>query len=121
MVFGTKASNKIVAKTILPVTELKTACDFYRTVGFDVDEFGPGYAIVLHQGEELLHLARVAQFDASHNAAAIYLHVKSADEWHSRWKALGIEVSPIVDEDHGMREFKLKDPSGNLIRVGHNL
>ena len=72
MVFGTKTSNRIVTKTILPVVEMSTACEFYRATGFDVDEFGPDYAIVLHQGEELLHLAKAAQLDPKQNAAAIY-------------------------------------------------
>ncbi len=121
MIFGARASERIVTKTILPALDMASSHEFYRTLGFDVEECGPEYAIVLHQREELLHLAKSENLNPSQNAAATYLHVQSADDWHARWQTSGIELSPIVDEPHGMREFRFRDPSGNLIRVGHNL
>jgi len=30
-------------------------------------------------------------------------------------------LSPPADEPWGMREFTLRDPAGNLIRIGHEL
>lgn len=31
----------------------------------------------------------------------------------------GLPVGPIEDQDYGMRDFTLTDPSGNRIRIGH--
>ena len=50
-----------------------------------------------------------------------------ADALYREFAALGLpaEGSPSLsepaDEPWGMREFALKDPAGNLVRIGHEL
>ena len=50
-----------------------------------------------------------------------------ADALYSEFAELGLppegspSLSEPVDEPWGMREFTLRDPAGNLIRVGHEL
>ncbi len=39
------------------------------------------------------------------------------DDWHARFDAAGLHVTPIEDMPWGMYEFTLSDPSGNHIRV----
>lgn len=119
--FTKKQSNRIVPKTIFPVRDWNAAKAFYERAGFSVEEFNGAYAFVIHAGEELLHLRQVNDPTSETCESAVYFHVASADQWHSVWSDAGIEVSAIVDEAHGMREFSVRDPSGNLIRVGHNL
>jgi len=121
MLFAKKNAERMVAKTILPVQTIEAATSFYQAAGFSVEQFSAEYAIVMHQGQELLHLAKAERLNPATNAAAIYLHVTSADDWHTRWSDAGLDVSPVVDEPHGMREFHVRDPDGNLIRLGHNL
>lgn len=119
--FRKRNTDRIVTKTIFPVNQMETAVAFYTAAGFGVEQFDANYAFVMHQDEELLHLRTVDNLDTETNSAAIFMHVASADAWHVRWSKAGLEVSPIGDEEHGMREFNVRDPSGNLIRVGHNL
>lgn len=48
------------------------------------------------------------------------MHIADPVEWHRRWKDQGLPVSDVVVEPWGMVEFSVKDPSGNLIRLGRN-
>lgn len=113
--------TRIVPKIIFPVGDMTAASEFYRALGFEVESYDGGYAWVKHRNEELLHLAFVADFDQAANRAAGYLHVQDAAAWHAAWAANGIEVEELIDQPWGMREFMVRDPSGNLLRVGQNL
>lgn len=119
--FTKKQANRIVPKTIFPIRDWNAAKAFYERAGFSVEEFNGDYAFVIHAGDEILHLRRVDKPTSETSESAVYFHVPSSDQWHADWLDAGIEVSAIVDEAHGMREFSVRDPSGNLIRVGHNL
>lgn len=121
MVVTPVATTRIVPKTILPVTSMEPAASFYRRLGFDVQSYDSGYAWVLHDGEEIVHLRVVVGLDAAANASSCYLHVGDAGRWHAAWIAAGVSVGPLEDQSWGMREFAVADPSGNLIRVGQNI
>ncbi len=108
----------LTAAPILPVVDMAEAAEFYGTLGFAVVRHDDGYALVVRDGAELFHLRLEPGLDPSANPAALYLHVDDADEWHAGWQAAG--ASEVADRPWGMREFSLRDPSGNLIRVGHN-
>ena len=111
----------IVTKIIFPVDDLERVAGFSRRLGFEVEAWDDSYALVTHRDDEILHLARVDGFDRAGNRAAGYLHVQDATAWYSAWVEADAGVSPLVDEPWGMREFSLRDPAGNLLRVGQNL
>ena len=113
------ASDRIMSKAILPVARMSESITFYRRLGFEVRSYDPNYAFVINAGVEVCHL-RVVD-DLTDNAAAVFLHVPDAAVWHTRWGADGVPVEPLKDAPWGMREFSVTDPSGNLLRVGHNL
>lgn len=112
--------TKIVTKIIFPVSDMDEASAFYRTLGFQVESYDSGYAVVTNGGEEVLHLSLVSELDGQANHAAGYFHVQDAADWHAAWSSTGLEIGPIVDHPWQMREFALHDPSGNLLRVGQN-
>lgn len=118
---STNPGTSIVTKIIFPVSELEEAVAFYRSLGFAVETDGDGYGWVRHRGEELLHLAQVPDLDRAANRAAGYFHVQDAADWHAGWTASGIDVGELIDHPWQMREFALRDPNGNLLRVGQNL
>jgi catechol 2,3-dioxygenase-like lactoylglutathione lyase family enzyme len=120
-VVPTRASTRIVAKSIFPVGDMAEAAAFYRGLGFEVEAFDDGYAWVRHDDEEILHLRLVPELDSASNKSAGYFHVADADSWHTAWAEGEVALSDIEDRPWGMREFSFSDPSGNLIRVGHNL
>lgn len=105
---------------ILPVHDADAAAAFYAALGFEVDAWGPGYAFVLHGGREVLHLQLVEGLDVDANATAAYLHVHDVDAWHARMAAAE-GVGAVADEEWGMREFRVVDPSGNVVRIGQNV
>ncbi len=113
--------GRVVPKPILPVADMSTAIEFYRRIGFDVASYDDGYAWVRHRGDEVLHLRAVDDLDPSSNRSSVYLHVLDADAWHAVATTMGETIGEISDRPWGMREFAFTDPSGNLVRVGHNL
>ncbi len=118
----TTPGTKIVTKIIFPVSDVDEASSFYRSLGFEVEVFsGGGYAWVTHRGDEILHLAQVDELDRGANRAGGYFHVQDAANWHTAWLSAGVDVGPIEDHPWQMREFSLRDPNGNLLRVGQNL
>ena len=46
--------------------------------------------------------------------------VGSVDAWHARFTAAGLPATAVQDEPWGMREFSVRDPSGNNLRIGQN-
>ena len=113
-------AERIVTKIIFPVREMGPAISFYEAVGFEVEAFDESYAWVRHRGEEILHLALVTDLDSTRNAAAGYFHVQDPEAWHRACSA-AVETGELLDRPWGMREFELRDPSRNLLRVGANL
>ena len=111
--------HRIVAKIVFPVADMAAAVAFYESLGLEVERHDDGYAWVRHGGDEVLHLAGVPDLDVDANRAAGYWHVQDAPAWHARCSAA--DPGPVVDQPWGMREFALRDPSGNLLRGGQNL
>ncbi len=118
---ATNPGTAVVTKIIFPVDELDRVAGFYRELGFEVEAWHDSYAWVTNGGAEVLHLATADGFEPSANRAAGYFHVQDAAAWHLAWSDAEVEVSPLIDEPWGMREFSLRDPAGNLLRVGQNL
>lgn len=114
-------SPAIVAKIIFPVHDMDEAIAFYRSLGFDVESYDGSYAWVRHSGHEILHLSLIEELDTGANHSAGYFHVDDADAWHARWSGSSAEIGDPADRPWQMREFALRDPSNNLLRVGHNL
>jgi uncharacterized glyoxalase superfamily protein PhnB len=69
---------------------------------------------------ERLDLDRIEGFNPATTHAGCYLINDDVDDWHARFVAAGLAVTPIEDMPWGMHEFTLTDPSGNHIRVGRN-
>ena len=111
--------SHLSATQILPVAELGPAVNFYRTLASEVALYDTGYAWVTQDGHEILHLTRVPDLHAGANSAACYRHVPNADALRAEWSAAGVDPGPMQDTPRGMREFAIRDPSHNLVRIGH--
>ena len=107
-----------MAIPIFPVRELDEASDFWTRAGLAVERYDEGYAFVLADGDELVHLALQPSLDPAANPSACYIHVDDVTGWHDRLSNAGLPVTPVRDEPWGMTEFSVRDPSGNLVRVG---
>ena len=107
-----------MAIPILPVRDLEAAGAFWSRAGLEVQVYDAGYAFVLADGEELVHLAVEPALHPETNFSACYVHVRDVQGWHDRLGAAGLPVTPVRDEPWGMTEFSVRDPDRNLVRVG---
>jgi hypothetical protein len=81
----------------------------------------------MSRGHLVVHFSLERGLDAGRNDSGCYLRVTDADGCHGQWKAMNLPAEGIPrmtaprDEAWGMREFTIVDPSGNRLRVGHDL
>lgn len=115
------SGDGLISTPIFPTADMDRSAAFYRAAGFEVDAYDSGYAFVLSAGRELLHLAGADDLDPVRNQSAAYVNTPEADDWHRAWTDAGLPVSAIDDQPYGMREFEVRDPSGNLLRIGRNI
>jgi len=112
-------------KPVLPVADMVEAVDFYRRLGFEVEQYDGGYAWVRTCGWEFFHLVAASDLEPGTSSAGAYVHVDDADEWHVALTAAAggddSAIGGVVDQPWGMREFAVTDPSGNTVRFGRNL
>jgi len=111
---------------ILPAPDLKSARAFYQALGFKAGYNDDHYEI-LRRGNLVIHLEHCDDLVPAVNRTSCYWRVTNADELYQEFALLGLasqglpSLTKPFDEPWGMREFQLKDPAGNLIRVGHEL
>lgn len=114
------------SEPILPALDLPRTRAFYESLGFKAGYHDDHYEI-LRRGQLVLHLEHTTSLVPERNTSGCYWRVANADRLYSEFAALGLPSTGLPrltqpqDEPWGMREFTLKDPSGNLIRVGHEL
>ncbi len=113
----------------LPARDLEETIAFYGELGFKPVFRIPdpeGYAIVRRAALEL-HFFHWRPLDPASNYAGCYIRVSDADELYgafaaARLPARGIpSLGGIEKKFYRMREFRLVDPNGNLLRVGEQL
>jgi hypothetical protein len=115
-----KAGGVDVTPT-LPVRDMGEAARFCETAGFDVEHYSDDFAFVHFHDRSLFDLDRIEDLDPATNHAGCYIITDQVDDWHARFVAAGLQVTPIEDMPWNMHEFTLTDPSGNHIRVGRSV
>jgi catechol 2,3-dioxygenase-like lactoylglutathione lyase family enzyme len=111
---------------ILRSHDLDTTRSFYESLGFTPWFRGTGYEIV-SRGNLVVHFEEHRDLNPDENRDACYWRVEDADALHNEFTLLNLpsegvpRITSPQDETWGMREFTLKDPSGNLVRIGHDL
>lgn len=115
------AGVRPVIVPILPVRSLDEAERLHETMGLQVERYDDGYAWVRIQGHEIWHLRLVEGLDPDSNPTSIYVFIEELDATHRGLVEAGLVPTPIVDTPWGMRETSVRDPSGNLVRLGCSL
>jgi catechol 2,3-dioxygenase-like lactoylglutathione lyase family enzyme len=114
---------------ILPARNLDETRAFYQKLGFAPWFRGRGpwdYEIVSRR-HLVVHFFAEPGLTPSENKTSCYWRVRDADRFYEEFAALELPSEGIprltapVDQPWGMREFTLVDPSGNRVRVGHDL
>jgi catechol 2,3-dioxygenase-like lactoylglutathione lyase family enzyme len=113
----------------LPARDLDETIAFCGVLGFKAVFRHPdpeGYAIVRRDALEI-HFFRWPALDPALNYAGCYMRVSDVDALYeafsaARLPARGIpSLGGIEKKFFNMREFRLVDPNGNLLRVGEEL
>lgn len=117
------------SEPILPSRDLDETRAFYKALGFTAWFNGAnwdGYEI-MSRGNLVVHFFHERSLDPAKNDSGCYLRLVDADGCHDSWRSLNLPIAGIPrmtaprDEPWGMREFTIVDPSGNLLRIGHDL
>ena len=112
------------AEPILPARDVPRARAFYEALGFTAG-YGDERYEILRRGNLVVHLEVHRDLVPATNHTSCYWRVPDADALYREFATLGLpadgspSLSEPSDEPWGMREFTVKDPSGNLIRIGH--
>lgn len=107
-----------VVLPILPVRALDEAEALHTALGLDVERYDDGYAWVRFGQHDLWHLRVVPDLDPLRNPTSIYLFVGELEAARRTLVELGLDPTPIEVTPWRMREMSVRDPSGNLIRMG---
>lgn len=114
---------------ILPSRDLAETRAFYERLGF-VPWFGgrePWDYEIVSRGNLVVHFFASPGLVPAKSDSMCYWRVKDADRFHGELAELGLPREGIPrltapeNKPWGMREFALVDPSGNLVRIGHDL
>ena len=109
------------AEPILPARDLARTRAFYESLGFKAGYHDERYDIV-RRGRLVVHLEQPDDLVPERNTFSCYWRVTDADRLYREFAALGLpstglpQLTEPQNEPWGMREFTLKDPSGNLVR-----
>jgi uncharacterized protein (TIGR02246 family) len=111
---------------ILPVHDVGRVRAFYESLGFTAG-YGFGFYEILRRDNLVVHIEQHDGLVPAANHSSCYWRVADADALYQEFAILGLPSDGVpcltrpFDEAWGMREFQIKDPAGNLIRIGHEL
>lgn len=110
------------ATPILPSRSLPKTLDFYKRLGFHlVGRTSDEYAIV-RRDECEIHFYAQPDLDPKLNRAGCYLMVNDVDALGAELTSHKVELlHDAEDKPWRMRELKLSDPDGNVLRFGARL
>jgi uncharacterized glyoxalase superfamily protein PhnB len=83
--------------------------------------FDTGFALVSFDQVTIM-LQRPPAGNPVEQALAAYIWVSDVDDYHRRFEAQGVKVTPPVENlEWGLKEFAVKDPDGHELRFGQIL
>ena len=117
------------SEPILPALSLDETRAFYEKLGFISwhNGRGPWEYEIFSRGHLVIHFFLESGLTPGENNTSCYWRVRDADRFYREFARLNLPSEGIprltmpLDQPWGMREFTLVDPSGNLVRVGHDL
>jgi uncharacterized glyoxalase superfamily protein PhnB len=102
---------------IFKVADVARSSAWFERAGFEVSFHDDTYAFARRDLHLTIHLAQT-EGDEVPGHGVLYIHCQDADQVAEEWRAAGIEVDALRNEDYGKREGAITDPDGNVIRFG---
>jgi catechol 2,3-dioxygenase-like lactoylglutathione lyase family enzyme len=107
---------------MLPVKSMPASVDFYRKLGFTVEERNDhwGWAMLrLDECRLMLDQSIHAHPDAPRDSV-LYLYPEDVQEYHRQVRENGLEVPDLGVTFYDMTEFRIDDPDGNRLWIGQS-
>jgi catechol 2,3-dioxygenase-like lactoylglutathione lyase family enzyme len=113
--------NRVIP--MLPVKSMPASIEFYRKLGFSVeqknDQWGWG---MLRLDECLLMLDQSINHRTDvPRQSVLYLYPENIEEYHRQVRGNGLDVPDLNVTFYGMTEFRIDDPDGNRLWIGQNI
>lgn len=107
---------------MLPVASLPASVDFYRKLGFDVEQRNDDWRwAMLRFGECRLMLDEsINVHPGMPRSNVLYLYPDDISGFHRQVRATGLAVPDLETTFYGMTEFRIEDPDGNRLWIGQN-
>lgn len=109
------------AAPVLGADDISAALNYFRSVMGFAEGWRRGNPPVIAQvlrDEVEVHLTR----RVGNATSSVYLYVQGVDAYYAEIRARGGNiVEPIGDRPSGMRDFVVRDPSGNTLAFGESV
>ena len=105
---------------MLPVRSMPASVEFYRKLGFAVEQRDDGWHwAMLACGECRVMLDEsINSHPGVPRASVLYFYPDDIHGYHAQARANGLEVPDLEQTFYDMTEFRIDDPDGNRLWVG---
>jgi catechol 2,3-dioxygenase-like lactoylglutathione lyase family enzyme len=105
---------------MLPVKSMPASVEFYRKLGFEVEQRNDGWGWAMLRFDEcrLMVDQSINVHRESPRQSVLYLYPDDLVEYHRRIRTNGVTVPDLDVTFYGMTEFRLDDPDGNRLWIG---
>ena len=112
--------NRLIA--MLPVRSVAASVEFYRKLGFEVEQRNDGWGWAMLRFDEcrLMVDQSINVQPRAPRFSVIYLYPEDIVEYHRQIRSNGLAVPDLDVTFYGMTEFRVDDPDGNRLWIGQN-
>jgi uncharacterized glyoxalase superfamily protein PhnB len=105
---------------MLPVKSMPASVDFYRKLGFSVEQRNDEWRwAMLRSGEcRLMVDESIDVHPGLPRTSVLYLYPEDIRGFHERVRENGLVVPDLEVSFYGMTEFRIDDPDGNRLWIG---
>jgi len=107
---------------MLPVKSMPASIDFYRKLGFGVEQRNDDWGWAMLRFDECLLIVdqSINHPTNTPRQSVLYLYPEDIVEYHMRVRRNGLDVPDLSTTFYGMLEFRFDDPDGNRLWIGQN-
>ena len=107
---------------MLPVKSMPASVEFYRKLGFNVENRNDGWGWAMLRFDEcrLMVDQSINQHRDAPRQSVLYLYPDDIVEYHRTVRHNGLDVPDLDVTFYGLTEFRLDDPDGNRLWIGQN-
>jgi catechol 2,3-dioxygenase-like lactoylglutathione lyase family enzyme len=107
---------------MLPVKSMPASVEFYRKLGFSVEQRNDdwGWAMLCFDECRLMVDQSINLHHDAPRQSVVYLYPENVVEHHRQVRSNGVQVPDLDVTFYGLTEFRLDDPDGNRLWIGQN-